>query len=182
MTDMKTFKTRGVAGLALAGAVILSLQLPRPAQAETTQATLLDRIQIEDLMIDYYWDLTSEGRHDIDKYWAKDATFTINGEVIKGRDAIQKIYNTRTNDRVTPGGKFNMLLNNPRITVNGNMAVMDAIWTGVISDTKRATPRFVEQGTEHTQFVKQDGHWLIISRTLTSDGGMPDAYDGNPKD
>ena len=182
MTGLKAFKKNNVLGLALAGAVALSLQMAQPAQAETTQATLLDRVQIEDLMIDYYWDLTSQGRHDINKYWAKDAVFNVNGEVIKGRDAIQKVYNTRTNDRIAPSGKFNMLLNNPRISVNGNKAVMDAVWTGVMSDTKRATPRFIEQGTEHTQFVKENGHWLIISRTLVSDGGMPDAYDGNPKD
>ena len=182
MTGLRTFRDIGILGVMLIATVVL---LAIPANADdmrTTKDTLLDRIQIEDLMIDYYWDLTSENRHDINKYWAKDAEFVVNGESIKGREAIQKVYDTRTNENIAPGSKFNMLLNNPRIVVKGGTAVMDAIWTGIQSDNVRSAPRLIEQGSEHTEFVKQDGRWLIIKRTLVSHGGMPDSYDGNPND
>jgi hypothetical protein len=68
-----------------------------------------------------------------------------------------------------------MLLNNPRINVTGDTATFDAVWTGVISDNVKSTPRFIEQGTEHSEWVKQNGHWLITKRAITSQGGMPDA-------
>lgn len=178
MMSRGIFKISGLPGLALAAAMLLS----QPAAADdmvTTKDTLLDRIQIEDLMIDYYWTLTSDERHEITKYWAEDAVFDVNGIIMEGRAAIQEAYDTVENELIAPNAKFNMLLNNPRIRVDGDTAVMDAIWTGTISDNKWATPRFVEQGSEHTEFVKQDGRWRIKKRVLRQHGGMSEAWSGD---
>jgi hypothetical protein len=72
-----------------------------------------------------------------------------------------------------------MLLNNPRISVDGDTATMDAIWTGVLSNSVTSTPRVLEQGTEHTELVKQDGRWLITKRVIVTQGGLPEAWAGN---
>jgi ketosteroid isomerase-like protein len=162
---------------------MLLLQVPRHVGADatsTTQDTLLDRILIEDLMVDYYTVLTLvEDRHDIGSYFTKDAVLEVNGTVIEGRDAIQKLYDTGRDPRVLPGNTHNMLLNNPRISVDGDTATMDAIWTGVLSNSVTSTPRVLEQGTEHTELVKQDGRWLITKRVIVTQGGLPETWAGN---
>ena len=73
-------------------------------------------------------------------------------------------------------GKFHMLMNNPRIVVNGERATADLIWTGVASETVTSQPHLVEQGREHDELVKLAGHWLLKKRVITSDGGLPDFY------
>lgn len=162
-------------GIAMAGAVML-LALAWPACARTaaaTQENLLDRIQIEDMMVEYYSILTQHVRHDIGDFYIKDAVLLINGAKFKGRKAIQKLYDSSTDTRILKDNIYNIILANPRITVDGDKATMDSIWTGYLSDNVWSTPRLVEQGTEKTELVKQDGVWLITRRVITNQGGMP---------
>lgn len=154
-------------------AALFAASLAMAEDPLTTQATLLDRIQIEDIVTKYYWDITSGGRKDISLHYAKDATFDVNGVVFKGHDEIQLMYGTDDNMGAPPGGHFNMLMNNPLIRVNGNTATADAIFTGIISDSVTATPRLYEQGLDHMEFAKREGRWLITRRVITSHGGMP---------
>lgn len=160
----------------LAVTLLLTIQSLQPALADniqTTQATLLSRVQIEDLISNYYWDMESAGRNSLNEYYTDDAVLDVNGKIFKGHKAIQSAYASSS----IPAGKFNMLMNNPRIRVHGDTATADVIWTGVISDNVRLAPRFVEQGREHDELVKKDGRWYFKHRTITSDGGMPEAYD-----
>jgi hypothetical protein len=155
---------------------IAALALAAPAAARTppvTQETLLDRVQIEDMMVEYYTVLTQHVRHDIGEYFTDDAVLDANGFRLEGRAAIQHFYDSGTDTRIQPSNTYNMLYSNPRIAVTGDKAVMDVIWTGYLSDNKYTAPRLVEQGTEHTTFVKQQGVWMITSRTLVNTGGMP---------
>ena len=168
-------RRRSLYGVALATAFALAA-LSQQAEARTppvTQATLLDRIQIEDMMIEYYSVLTQHVRHDIGEYFVDDAVLVANGHEIKGRAAIQHLYDTGTDPRVQKDNVYNMLFSNPRIVVNGNIATMDSIWTGYLSDNQYTAPRLVEQGTEHSTFVTRDGIWKITRRELVNQGGMP---------
>lgn len=161
--------------IALVSAAML-LALAQPAfcrTTPTTQATLLDRIQIEDMMVEYYTVLTEQARHNIGDYFTEDAVIDANGALIEGRAAIQSLYDGATDTRVQEGNTYNMLYSNPRIVVTGDTATMDVIWTGYLSDNAYTAPRLVEQGTEHSTFVRQDGVWMITSRTLVNQGGMP---------
>ena len=156
--------------------VSATLLFASPASARapiTTQATLLDRVQIEDMMTEYYALLTRHERHDIGEYFAEEAVLDANGAIFEGRAAIQKLYDNSTDIRVGDGSIYNMLIGNPRITVDGDKAVMDAVWTGFLSDNIYTAPRLVEQGTEHTTFERRDGVWLITSRKLVNQGGTP---------
>lgn len=160
----------------LAATLLMAIQTAQPALADnvqTTQKTLLSRVQIEDLISNYYWDMESPSRDSLNEYYVDDAVLDVNGKIFKGHKAIQSAYATSG----PSAGKFNMLMNNPRIRVHGDTATADVIWTGVISDNVRLAPRFVEQGREHDQLVKKDGRWYFKHRMITSDGGMPESYD-----
>ena len=162
----------------LACALFLALHVPQPALADnvqTTQATLLDRIQIEDLISNYYADMASSGRDNLSEYYTGDAILDVNGITYKGHAAIQSAY-TQTGDG-GPRGRMNMLLNNPRIRVNGDTATAETIWTGIMNDTVRLAPRLYEQGREYTELVKKDGRWYFTKRVITSDAGLTERYD-----
>jgi ketosteroid isomerase-like protein len=161
----------------LVGAALALVASTAVAQAVvTTQASLLDRIQIEDLLVAYYQPFGS-GEMNVADFYTADCTFDVNGRVYHGKPGIAQAYKDAA-AAAGPGfkGKFHMLMSNPRIIVQGNTAVADVIWTGIASETPKSTPHFVEQGREHDELVKQDGHWLIAKRTLTSDGGLTDFY------
>jgi hypothetical protein len=157
-------------------ALAAAATLAQPAIARTaavTQAALLDRIQIEDMMVEYYTLLTEHVRHDIGEYFTDEAVLDANGFRLEGRAAIQSFYDNGTDTRIQPSNTYNMLYSNPRIVVTGDTAVMDVIWTGYLADNQYTAPRLVEQGTEHTTFVKRKGVWMITSRTLVNKAGMP---------
>jgi hypothetical protein len=137
----------------------------------TTLATLLDRAQIEDMLVDYYAQLGA-GRHDFGAYYVPDGVLDVNGIVAQGKQPIEDLYAKLAQQSPQPKGTFRMLLTNPRVIVNGDTATADVIWTGVISETVEAAPRFVEQGREHDELVKRDGHWYFKHRIITSDGGL----------
>ncbi len=142
----------------------------------TTQATLLDRIQIEDLLIDYFQPLGSAG-HDMTGFYTGDGVLDLNGRVYQGKRGIEQAYREAAS-AMGPGfkGKFHILMSNPKIVVNGETATADLIWTGIASETVKSPPHLVEQGREHDDLVKQAGRWLLRKRMITSDGGLPDFY------
>lgn len=152
-----------------------------PADPIVTQATLLDRIQIEDLMIRFYRDLTryDAERNHLDEVFEPDAVMEVNGLVLKGRDAIAQSYASRRNENVTPGATLNMILGNPQIVVRGNTATLDALWTGVLNIDLKTPPRLLQQGTDHAELVKTDGRWRIRHRVIRSLSNMPQAWDGD---
>ena len=139
--------------------------------AKLTAETLIDRAMIEDLLIDYYGQLGS-GKHDFSYWFAPDGVLDVNGEVGKGKAGIEKIYKDTAARSTDRKGTFKMLLTNLRITVNGNTATADMIWTGLNSETVTAVTTVVEQGHEHDELVKLNGRWVFKHRWVTSDGGM----------
>ena len=85
-------KTAGLT-TGLMGFLLACTFLPQAAVADgTTESTLLDRIQIEDLMIEYYWAFSTNEGHDIEKFWAPDGEFVLEGRTVKGLDAIEAEY------------------------------------------------------------------------------------------
>ncbi len=161
---------------AVVAVAILFLMTPILAIAEdkiVTQETLLDRIQIEDLLIRYYVDLTSGSGHDLAQYYTEDAVLDVNGMISKGREAIEKLYEGVGDGEANLGGKVHMLLNNPIISVNGDTATAWCIWTGVMNDDIKKPPRLLEQGREYDELMKRDGRWYIKKRYITADSALP---------
>ena len=149
--------------------LILSLTQPLIAQ-QVTMETLLDRIQIEDLLTRYYYDLSRSNAHELSEYFAEDALLDVDGTIAKGRAEIAKLYQSPAPDSKepapAPARRMHMLLNNPIIKINGNMATAHLIWTGVMNEGIGKLPQIFEQGREDTELVKQDGKWRICDATF----------------
>jgi hypothetical protein len=163
----------------LASAALMLAASAAPAAAEhpaTTLSTLLDRAHIEDMLVDYYSQLGAGG-HDFGAFYLEDGVLDVNGIVAQGRKPIEDLYKKSAEGTPARRGTFRMLLTNLKIVVNGNSATADVVWTGVNSETVKATPQFVEQGREHDEMVKRDGRWYFKRRVITSDGGLPAMYE-----
>jgi ketosteroid isomerase-like protein len=161
---------------AVATVSILFLITPIPAIAEdkmVTQETLLDRIQIEDMMIRYYVDISSGTDHDLAQYFTEDAVFDVNGMIAKGREAIAKMYGGLDEENTHLGSRLHMLLNNPIISVDGDTATVWSIWSGVLNEDINKPPVLVDQGREYSELVKRDGRWYFKRRYITSDSNLP---------
>ncbi len=173
--------TRIIHAFAVAAAIML-MSFTQPALAQqVTMETLLDRIQIEDLLTRYYYDLSRSKAHELSEYFTEDALLDVDGTVAKGRAEIAKLYqNPAPNPKEpapTPGRRMHMLLSNPIITIKGNTATAHVIWTGVMNEGIGKLPQISEQGREDDELVKQNGKWLIKRRYITTDGRMPNRFD-----
>lgn len=146
-----------------------------------TQKTLLDRIQIEDMLVKYYVDLSSGSGHNLAEYYTEDAILDVNGTEYSGRKTIEKLYNSVGDGEANLSGKMHMLLNNPVISVEGDKATAWLIWTGVMNDDIKKPPRFMEQGREFDELVKIKDRWYIKKRYVTADSALPDMWDATYK-
>jgi ketosteroid isomerase-like protein len=158
---------------------ILLLTAPATAIAEdkiVTQETLLDRIQIEDMLIRYYVDISSGSGHNLAKNFTEDAVFDVNGMISKGREAIAKMYGGLDEENAHVGSRLHMLLNNPIISVDGNTATVWAIWSGILNEDISKPPVMVDQGREYSELVKRDGRWYFKKRYITSDSNLPPVW------
>jgi ketosteroid isomerase-like protein len=162
--------------VAVATMSVLLLLTPILAIAEekvVTKETLLDRIQIEDLLIRYYVDLSSRSGHNLAQCYTEDAVFDVNGMIAKGHEAIAKMYGGLGEENTNLGSKLHMLLNNPIISVDGDTATVWAIWSGVLNEDINKPPVLVDQGREYSELVKRDGSWYFKKRFITSDSNLP---------
>lgn len=175
----------------IATAAFLMLPFTTSALAQqVTMETLLDRIQIEDFITRYYYDLSQGESHALSEYFTEDALLDVDGTIAVGHDEIGALYERPEPDPnaapVEPRGQAHMLLTNPVIEVKGDTATIHVIWTGVLNPGVGEIPTLYEQGREDTRLVKLNGKWLISERYISSDSGAPDRFDatyearGNP--
>ena len=180
-TATKSHKLNWAAALFIGVSAVSMAAITAPAAARepgVTAETLLDRIQIEDLIVEYYAKLGSGGHHNLSEYFTKDAVFIVNGKRYVGRKAIDNIY-AELGAGASPlrQGTFHMLLTNPRISIDGDTATAITIWTGVMNDNIKIAPRLAEQGREYDKLKKVDGVWYFSERNIVSDSDMHDQYD-----
>lgn len=170
MRTIHAFAPLALLGLSACGAGSSS-----SAPDAATQA-LLDRIAIEDMVVEYYANLGGGDAHAFDTYFTADAVFDVNGIVANGQSEIAGIYEGLGDDETSAGngaGPFRMILSNPVITVDGDNATASFIWTGIGNPTIDGPPVFVEQGREYDRLVKVDGTWKFAHRVVVADSGLP---------
>jgi SnoaL-like domain len=150
-------------------------QRPKPL----TMATLLDRIQIEDLLTRYYYDLSKGKAHELSEYFTEDALLDVDGTLAKGRVEISRLYAppAAAREATAQRRRGHMLLNNPVISIDGDRATAEVIWTGVMNEGVGKPPGLYEQGREYSELRKVQGKWLISKRCIMSDSGTPDRFD-----
>jgi hypothetical protein len=174
-----TLENKFVLAVAASIALVL-LPIAEPALAQrklVTMETLLDRIQIEDFLTGYYFDLSRGESHALSEYFTEDAVLDVDGTVATGHDEITRLYEPADGVEPERTWRGHMLLNNPIIEVNGDKATAHLIWTGVMNEGVGKAPGLYEQGREYTELVKRDGKWLISKRMISSDSGLPDRFD-----
>lgn len=172
-----------------ATAALLLLGLAAPAQAQmqslpdrpVTMETLLDRINIEDFLTRYYYDLSVGKSHALADYFTEDAVLDVDGTIATGHAEIAKLYQ-RPEGAAAPAAtaqrrRGHMLLTNPIINVEGDKATAHLIWTGVMNEGVGKVPALYEQGREYSELRKVKGRWLISKRYISSDSGLPDKFD-----
>jgi ketosteroid isomerase-like protein len=170
---------------------LLTLATPLSAQKQilqdrpVTMETLLDRIQIEDFLTRYYYDLSVGKAKELAEYFTEDAVLDVDGVVAKGHQEIAKLYQ-RPEGSQAPAATAQrrrgaMLLTNPIINVEGNVATAHVIWTGVMNEGVGKAPSLYEQGREYSELRKVKGKWLISRRFISSDSGLPDRFDATWK-
>jgi len=154
-----------------------------PAAQSPEVTALIDRAIIENLMVDYYSHIGNSS-FNFGQYFVKDGVLDVNGIVAKGAEEIKRLYvrasgaaagaPPKQDPNAPPQGMFNMQLTNLKVEVTGNTAMADMFWSSVESKTLISPPSVTEYGRDHTELVKQNGHWLIKHRVVTSGGGMPE--------
>lgn len=163
---------------------------PLPAQTQVladrpvTTETLLDRIQIEDFLTRYYYDLSVGKSHALAEYFTEDAVLDVDGTIAKGHAEIAKLYQrpeSASASAVAQRRRGHMLLTNPIINVEGNIATAHLIWSGVMNEGIGKAPSLYEQGREYSELRKVNGKWLISRRFISSDSGLPDRFDATFK-
>jgi hypothetical protein len=167
-----------LAAVFVAGTVAGAAEDPRPKPL--TMATLLDRIQIEDLLTRYYYDLSKGKAHELSEYFTQDALLDVDGTVARGHAEIAKLYQPSEAQKREAGAqrrRGHMLLNNPVISIDGDKATAEVIWTGVMNEGVGKPPGLYEQGREYSELRKVQGRWLISKRCIMSDSGTPDRFD-----
>ncbi|NLD38029.1 MAG: nuclear transport factor 2 family protein [Desulfatiglans sp.] len=164
---------------------VMLLAVTLMAGCETKNAEyekLLDRIQIEDMIVKYYVDMGEGKHHDLAMYYTEDAILDVNNQVSKGREEIEKLYaGVGGSGEAAFSGKMHMLLNNAIIEIDGDTAKAWFIWTGVMNEDIKAPPRFQEQGREYDELVKINGNWFITKRYITADSGLPEMWEKSYK-
>jgi hypothetical protein len=165
--------------IALATALLVSMVPVTSALAEqpaTTLQTLLDKQQIQDMLVDYYTHL-GKGENDFGAYYLPDGVIDVNGLKGQGEAGIKDVYKKVGAGSTKLPGIFRMLLSNVVVVVNGNTAKAETLWTGINSATIEGPPKFVEQGTERDDLVKVNGHWLFKLRIITSNAGRQPMFE-----
>jgi hypothetical protein len=154
---------------------------PAPQSPEVT--ALIDRAAIENLMMDYYAHI-GESAFNFSQYFVKDGVLDVNGYVAKSAEEIKALYVQASGGAIAappkrdpnapPPALYNMQLTNLKVEVTGDTATADMFWSSMESKTLISPPSVTEYGRDHTVLVKQNGHWLIKKRIVTSGGGMPE--------
>lgn len=174
-------RTALVAAAAAAAAAALALSacsnVEVSADVDGETQAILDRVAIEDMVVEYYAHLGGDDAGAFDDYFTEDAVFDVNNIVANGRDEIEQIYagmREEGADNIAAQGTFHMLLSNPVIEVDGDTATAQFVWTGVLNSDIGAAPTIAEQGREYDRLRKVDGKWLFTHRVVIADSGLPE--------
>ena len=153
-----------LAGLALAF-------IPVAYGQDVTNQTLVERAQIQDLITRYYYNFGRESPASFADFYADGAELILGTTHYKGREGITKAYaGAGRNSPMRQAYSFNVTISNPLITVHGDTATSQLIFTEYLIQKQGDAPTIRTQGSEYATFVKAHGHWRYSTRQIL--GGM----------
>jgi len=171
--------TLGLLGPIAAALSLAAAPAVRAQDVAFTPQMVLDRAEIDDLLERYYANFGKAEGESFGSFYADDAEFVLGGKTYKGKDAIAGVYKGIGSSGQNPSANrfsFNVLLTNKVITVHGDKATAQMIFTEVIMDTAAGPPKFLTQGREYDNLAKIKGHWRFTKRQVAAGTKPPEGW------
>ena len=167
--------------LAAVSVACLALTMSSGARAEeVTAATLVDRLQIQDLITRYYNNFGRENAENFADFYAEDAELILGERHFKGRNGIMEAYGRAPGQapRPPPPPRFSFIVavDNPLIVVHGSTATAQLVFTEYVIEKQGDQVKVITQGKEYSTFVKVDGHWRYKTRLIKSGTELPEGW------
>jgi len=171
-------------GRALLGALSVAcfaLTMSGGARAqEVTAETLVDRLQIQDLITRYYNNFGRENAENFADFYAEDAELILGERHFKGRNGIMEAYGRAPGQapRPPPPPRFSFIVavDNPLIVVHGSTATAQLVYTEYVIEKQGDQVKVITQGKEYSNFVKVAGHWRYKTRLIKSGTELPEGW------
>jgi ketosteroid isomerase-like protein len=175
----KPFKA--LAGLGAAAFALAAAQAPavRAQDVNFTTQMVIDRAEIDDLLERYYANFGKAEGESFSSFYADDAQFVLGPKTYKGKDEIAGVYKGIGSSGQNPSANrfsFNVLLTNKVITLHGDKATAQMIFTEVVMDTAAGPPHFLTQGREYDTLAKIKGHWRFTKRQIAAGTKPPEGW------
>lgn len=171
-TTMNNFTNRLKTLLAL---ICLTLFCSSIAQAEEiTLETLIDRQKVQDLITRYYFNFGGTPES-FANFYVENGELILIGQSYKGRAAITKAY-TFPDSESPKNFSFNSLISNLLITVKGDTARAQLVWTENVMQKERGQIDLKAQGREYSTFVKKNGKWMYLTREIKGGTEPPEGW------
>jgi hypothetical protein len=166
--------------LGFVGITGLALTLSAGARAEeVTAETLVDRLQIQDLITRYYNNFGRENAENFADFYAEDAELILGERHFKGRNGIMEAYGRAPGQTPRPASarfSFIVAVDNPLIVVHGKTATAQLVYTEYVIEKQGDPVKVITQGKEYSNFVKVDGHWRYKTRLIKSGTELPEGW------
>ena len=175
-----------VLGRALLGTVSVAcfaLTISSGTRAEeVTAETLVDRLQIQDLITRYYNNFGRENSENFADFYADDAELILGDRHFKGRDGIMQAYGRAPGQtpRPPPPPRYSFIVavDNPLIVVHGGTGTATAqlVYTEYVIEKQGDPVKVITQGKEYSTFVKVAGHWRYKTRLIRGGTELPEGW------
>lgn len=166
-------------------AVLLTAATPSTQSAEVTSKTVVDRLQIQDLITRYYNNFGRENAENFADFYADGAELILGERHFKGKDGILEAYGRGPAKEGQPPRpprpprfSFIVTISNPLIVVNGNSASAELVFTEFEIEKQGDAPKVIVQGKEYARFTKVKGVWRYATRQIK--GGTEPPQDWKP--
>ena len=172
-------------GRALLGALsvaCLALIISSGARAEeVTAATLVDRLQIHDLITRYYNNFGRENAENFADFYAEDAELILGERHFKGRNGIMEAYGRAPGQapRPPPPPRYSFIVavDNPLIVVHSDgTATAQLVYTEYVIEKQGDPVKVITQGKEYSTFAKVDGRWRYKTRLIRGGTELPEGW------
>ena len=182
---MKTIgNLQGIArGLGLFGAtccLIVAAGTPARADDAMSLQTLIDQAQIERLITHYYYNFGREDAESFADFYAEDAELILGARSYKGREGIDSAYGRGDSNADRPARpqrySFNVTISNPLITVHGDTATSQLIFTEYVIQNQGDPLQVTTQGREYATFVRTSDGWRYKTRQIVGGDDIPEGW------
>ena len=177
---MKTSKNLGslVKSFGLLGTLsCLTLATARADDEMITAQSLIDAAKIERLITHYYYNFGRENPENFSDFYAEDAELILGDRVFKGSEGIESAYGRGPGSEDRPARPqrytFNVTISNPLITVHGDTATSQLIYTEYVIEKQGDPLQVTTTGREYATFVRTDAGWRYKSRHIMGGNEPP---------